>query len=119
MSPKPIGLDSSVQQLVDEGYEVEILHSFLLIHSVPYVTPEREIKLGTLVCAYSGTPGVAGRPNDHTIWFAGAQSPCYASPVVAGPRATPIRAMPARRAVKQNGGWRSCASVTSTDWSAG
>ncbi|GLZ88730.1 hypothetical protein Pres01_47810 [Metapseudomonas resinovorans] len=78
MSPKPTGLDSSVQQLVDEGYEVEILHSFLLIHSVPYVTPEREIKLGTLVCAYSGTPGVAGRPNDHTVWFAGA-TPCKAS----------------------------------------
>ncbi len=43
----------------------------MLVGSVPYVTPARDVDLGTLICAYADE----GKPADHTVWFKG-QTPC-------------------------------------------
>jgi hypothetical protein len=75
MSAKPIVLNASVQRLIDEGYEVEIRHQHLLVSSIPYVTPAREIALGVLVCRYLETNGVNSKPDNHTAWFQG-NTPC-------------------------------------------
>ncbi|MCK9622899.1 MAG: ThiF family adenylyltransferase [Methylobacter sp.] len=75
MSQKPIVLNESVQRLIDEGYEVEVRHQHLLVSSIPYVTPAREIALGVLVCRYLESNGVNSKPDDHTVWFQG-DTPC-------------------------------------------
>lgn len=75
MSQKPIVLNETVQRLIDEGYEVEVRHQHLLVSSIPYVTLQREIALGILVCKYPETDGVNSKPDDHTAWFQG-ETPC-------------------------------------------
>lgn len=71
MSARPIALRADVQRLVDEGFEVEIRQGHLLVHSVPHVTPNRTVELGTLVSAFAEN----GKPADHTVWFCG-ETPC-------------------------------------------
>lgn len=75
MSQKPTVLNDSVQRLIDEGYEVEVRHQHLLVSSIPYVTPSREISLGILVCRYLDADGTNQKPDDHTAWFQG-ETPC-------------------------------------------
>lgn len=70
MSRQPIALRPDVQKLIDEGYEASIHRQHLLVESVPYVTPNREVVLGTLVCSYVED----GKP-DHPVWFKG-ETPC-------------------------------------------
>lgn len=70
MSHPQIALRPDVQRLVDEKYEVVVHLNYLLVESVPYVTPSREVAYGTIVCAYVE----AGKP-DHTVYFRG-ETPC-------------------------------------------
>lgn len=71
MSQPITALNPDIQQLVDEGYEVQLRHQHLLVTSVPYVTPDREVRYdGILAC-----PQGNGRPADHTVWFKGLM-PC-------------------------------------------
>ena len=73
MSRAPISPRPDVQQLEGDGYEVEIRHEYLLVHSVPYVTPAREVATGVLICKYSEQ----GKPEDHVVLFQG-ETPCSA-----------------------------------------
>jgi hypothetical protein len=70
MSHPPTALRPDVQQLVDEKYEVAVYLDHLLVESIPYVTPTREVAYGVLVCPYAAT----GKP-DHTVYFRG-DTPC-------------------------------------------
>ena len=70
MSRQPIALRPDVQRLVDEKYEATVYLNHLLVESVPYVTSNREVAYGILVCAYAE----AGKP-DHTVYFRG-EAPC-------------------------------------------
>jgi hypothetical protein len=70
MSHLPIALRSDVQRLIDEKYEVTVNLDYLLVESIPYVTPNCEVAYGVLVCPYSET----GKP-DHTVYFKG-ETPC-------------------------------------------
>jgi len=71
MSRPPIVLRPDVQRLVDEKYEATIYLNHLLVESVPYVTPSREVAYGILVCPYAEV----GKPADHTAYFRG-ETPC-------------------------------------------
>ena len=71
MSPEQISHREDLQRLVEEGYELEARSGYLILHRVPYVTGERTIKYGQLVCPLSAT----GPPPDHTMYFAG-EYPC-------------------------------------------
>jgi hypothetical protein len=75
MSQKPIVHSPAIQSLIDEGYEIDIQHQHLLVYSIPYVTINREIKTGTLVCVYTDSNGINSKPLDHTVWFKG-EKPC-------------------------------------------
>jgi molybdopterin/thiamine biosynthesis adenylyltransferase len=77
MSQKPIVRSPAIQRLIDEGYEIDIRHQHLLVHSVPYVTANREIDTGILVCTYLESNGMDSKPSDHTVWFRG-NMPCTA-----------------------------------------
>lgn len=67
MSQKQIVLNQSVQKLVDEGFEIEVMHNHLIVHAIPYLNQFGDLKLGKLVCTYS----LAEKPQDHTMWLVG------------------------------------------------
>lgn len=65
--------DPDVQRLIDEGYELEIVSSHLVVHAIPYVNAERKVCRGALVAPYTGAGqlGVSAVPKDHTMRFQG------------------------------------------------
>ena len=71
MSPELISRREDLKRLVEEGYELEVRSGHLVMHRVPYVTRERTVKYGQLVCPIAET----GPPPDHTMQFAG-EYPC-------------------------------------------
>jgi hypothetical protein len=75
MSEKLINRSPDLKRLRDEGYEVEIRHGFLIIHSIPYVNSRREIVLGKLATDLTLSNDQTVRPSDHQVWFAG-EHPC-------------------------------------------
>jgi len=73
MSPEPTNPKPDIQRLFDDGYEIDFQQGYVLVHSVPYVTPSRDLALGVLVSQYD----TEGKPKDHTVWFQG-ETPCSA-----------------------------------------
>ncbi|MCY4537223.1 MAG: ThiF family adenylyltransferase [Chloroflexi bacterium] len=71
MSREQISRREDLQRLVAEGYDLEVRSGHLVLHRVPYVTSERTVKYGQLVCPFVET----GPPPDHTMYFAG-EYPC-------------------------------------------
>lgn len=72
-----INLSPDLRKLRDEGYEVEIIGGYLLIHQIPYVNHLKEIKHGVLVTALdlrNNQETVA--PKTHVVFFKG-DFPCY------------------------------------------
>lgn len=70
MSRPPIAHRPDVQRLIDEKYEVTIYCQHLLVESVPYVTPNREVAYGILACSY-----LEDSKPDHPVWLRG-ETPC-------------------------------------------
>lgn len=77
MSQKQTNLRADVARLVDDGYEVAIEYSHLVMRNVPHVTSSREIKRGMLISTLTGSYSEVVRPSDHVIMFAG-DYPCDA-----------------------------------------
>ena len=77
MSRQLISRSPDLQQLWDDGYDIEIRGGHLLVKSVPYVTSNKEIAYGTLVSALTQAGGVTTVPADHVAKFIG-DHPCYA-----------------------------------------
>ena len=71
MSQEQISRREDLKRLVEDGYEIEVRSGHLVLHRVPYVTSERTVKYGQLVCPLT----VDGPPLDHTMFFAG-EYPC-------------------------------------------
>jgi len=71
MSNAPTARNPSIAQLIAEGFEIDILHQHLLVHSIPYVDQQLNLKLGTLVCPYVELGDQDTRPADHTMWLQG------------------------------------------------
>ncbi|AHN75820.1 hypothetical protein DA70_16220 [Pandoraea pnomenusa] len=78
MSRLLISRNPQLQRLIDEGYDIEIRSGHLLVHSVPYVTSNKQIARGVIVSEMSmATPDVLGRPSTHQVHFIG-EHPCKA-----------------------------------------
>ncbi len=75
MSSKLIVLDPDIIRLQEEGFEVEVSNGHLLVHSVPYVNSQKEVKRGIVVTNLNGNIGNLGPPSDHQVWFVG-DFPC-------------------------------------------
>jgi len=76
MSHRLISRNQDLKRLRDEGYNIEINTSNLLVHDVPYVTEGGEIKIGTLVSNLELNGDITQSPiQDHTVWFTG-DFPC-------------------------------------------
>lgn len=71
-----INHNPDIKRLNDDGYVLEVCGGHLLVHQIPYVTQNLEIRYGTLVCVLTlKTPEKLGQPQDHTIYFCG-EKPC-------------------------------------------
>ena len=77
MSEEPTVPDSGLQCLLDEGFEVEVRQQHLLVHAVPYVTANRALKRGALVCTFVENAGTVLPPDNHQVWWTG-EYPCFA-----------------------------------------
>ena len=75
MSQELISRNPDLKRLRDEGYEVEIRGTYLLLHSVPYINANSEIKRGTLVSSLELAGDRTVRPADHVAFFCG-DHPC-------------------------------------------
>jgi hypothetical protein len=75
MLHKLIDHSPDLKRLRDEGYEIKIKGTYLLITTVPYVNSAREIKFGTLVSVLTIAGDIAGHPDNHVAYFIGDQ-PC-------------------------------------------
>lgn len=75
MSHELISHNADLKRLRDEGYEVEIRATYLLMYNVPYVNANKEIKRGTLVSALQLAGDKTVKPSDHVALFTG-DHPC-------------------------------------------
>lgn len=75
MSLRLINLSPDLKRLRDEGYDVEIKSSFLLIKNVPYINSKQELEKGILVSELNMAGEIAAKPSTHVAYFVG-KCPC-------------------------------------------
>lgn len=75
MSQKLVDRSPDLKRLRDEGFDVKVIGTHLLIRSVPYVNSAKEIKRGTLVSVLEFHQDEVKKPEDHVARFAG-ERPC-------------------------------------------
>src|SRR4051812_11244050 len=75
MSQELINRNDDLKRLRDEGYEVEVRATYLLVRNVPYVNANKEVKRGILVSALELAGDRTVKPSDHVALFAG-EHPC-------------------------------------------
>lgn len=80
MSSNPTAPNTALQRLRDEGYKVEIRDQHMLVHGVPFVTAQRVVRFGILVCKYLQQGDRVIPPNgegdNHQMWWT-EEYPCY------------------------------------------
>jgi hypothetical protein len=77
MSAGVISRSDDLRRLRDEGFNVEISGSYLLIHDVPYVGTDRKVRRGTLVSTLILAGDRTAKPDTHVALFTG-DHPCNA-----------------------------------------
>jgi len=78
MSPALVARSADLRRLRNEGYEIAVMDGHLVLSHVPYLNPNREVKLGTLVSELTLAGDTTTRPETHVVRFAGEQA-CDAS----------------------------------------
>lgn len=78
MSRQLVDHSPDLQQLVADGYDVEIRGAQLLVKDVPYARSDRSVARGILVSELSTQGDHTIRPGNHVVWFVGA-IPCDAN----------------------------------------
>ncbi len=64
-----------LQELINDGYEIEINSGYLLVKGVPYVNDKAEVDRGVLVSTLTLAGKKTVKPNNHVIYFQG-DHPC-------------------------------------------
>lgn len=70
-----INRSPDLKRLRDEGFEIEVRGGQLIVHQIPYVNSNREIKFGKLISPLSMNNDVTIKPDNHVINFMG-EYPC-------------------------------------------
>jgi hypothetical protein len=76
MSHQLIDRSPDLKHLRDEGYDIAIEDGYLLVRDVPYVTQNREVKLGVLASKLMLANDITTEPDDHVAYFSG-EYPCH------------------------------------------
>lgn len=79
MQPQLTNHNPDMLRLWEAGYDMEFIGGqYLLVHQIPYVGTNLEVRYGTIVCTLSlRTPQVIAPMGDHTVYFIG-ETPCHA-----------------------------------------
>lgn len=75
MSIQLIDLSDDLRKLREEGFNVAIVESNLIIKGIPYVNKEKKILFGTIFCPLKISGDRTAPPDDHTVYFVG-EHPC-------------------------------------------
>jgi hypothetical protein len=75
MSRAPFSLSPDLKRLRDEGYFVQIIGGFLVMHEVPYVDASRRIRRASIVSPLQLAADIAQAPTPHTVHWTG-DYPC-------------------------------------------
>ena len=75
MSNKLINLNPDLKHLRDDGFEIEVRGGHLIVHHIPYVNSNREVKLGKLISTLVLNNDLTMKPDTHVIYFMG-EHPC-------------------------------------------
>jgi hypothetical protein len=70
-----INRSTDLKRLRDEGFEIEVYAGNLIVHHIPYVNSNREVKFGKLISPLSLNNNITIRPDNHVINFMG-EYPC-------------------------------------------
>ena len=71
-----ISRSPDLKKLRDKGFQIEIKEGHLLIHSIPYVTSNKEVKYGILVSTLTLSGDKTITPDNHVVYFKG-EYPCH------------------------------------------
>lgn len=72
MSTRLITHSPDLKRLQDDGYELQIIDSHVIIHNVPYLASNQKRAYGILVAPIDSVSGdIAQPPAAHTVFFAG------------------------------------------------
>ncbi len=75
MSPGLISRSPDLKRLRDEGYEVDVESTYLLIGHVPYVDAQKRVVYGTLISTLDLSGDRTTKPGTHVVMWAG-DYPC-------------------------------------------
>jgi hypothetical protein len=75
MSRRLISLSPDLRRLREEGYDLDIQNTYLLVRDVPYVGADAQVKRGVLVSNLDLAGDTTVQPQDHTMKFIG-EFPC-------------------------------------------
>lgn len=75
MSQALINRSPDLIKLQNEEYAIEICDGYLVVHHIPYLNKNKEIKSGLLVMSLTMAGNIVAKPKDHTAFFVGEQ-PC-------------------------------------------
>ena len=70
-----INRSRDLKQLIDEGFEVEVIGGHLVVHHIPYVNNSSQIKYGKLITSLALNNDVTIKPDTHVMGFMG-EHPC-------------------------------------------
>lgn len=76
MSQQLIALNSDLQRLQNEGYDLEVRDGHLLIRDVPYVDADRTVKKGILISILELSGNITNKPSNHVTYWTGPH-PCH------------------------------------------
>jgi hypothetical protein len=75
VSQKLVDRSPDLKRLRNEGFDLQVVGTHLLVKSVPYVNGAKEVKRGVLVSTLEFEQNNLKKPDEHTVWFAG-ERPC-------------------------------------------
>jgi hypothetical protein len=75
MSNRLINRNTDLKHLRDDGYEIEVRGGHLIVHHIPYVNSNREVKIGKLISTLVLNNDNTLKPDTHVIHFMG-EHPC-------------------------------------------
>ena len=75
MSTAPLARDLDLSRLLDDGYDVVVQASHLIVRHIPYVTETRTVEYGFLTYPVTVSGDRIVSDTDHRIWFVGS-APC-------------------------------------------
>ncbi len=75
MCEQLISLSPDLKRLRDEGYDIDVVSSYLIVRDVPYVNTQKEVNHGILISELNLAGDRTVQPKNHTVLFSG-EHPC-------------------------------------------